>query len=86
MQSTRPKGETRVERMEKWLRNQPVLSVVILIATILAGSSLKQEKTLELARTTAKAEFSRRLGTTSHFKFDGTNPILRKLTVAPRVS
>ena len=75
MPSAKPKGETRLERMEKWFRNEPLFSIVILLATIVAGAAeavqhgsdllvavgLKQEKTLELARDTAKAEFSRRL-------------------------
>jgi hypothetical protein len=75
MSNTKPKGETRLERMEKWFRNEPIFSIVILLATVIAGTSeavqhgsdllvaagLKQEKTLELARATAKADFSRRL-------------------------
>src|SRR5438477_75894 len=36
--SARPKGETRLERKEKWFRNEPIFAVVILIATIVAGA------------------------------------------------
>jgi hypothetical protein len=75
MPTAKSKGETRLERMEKWFRNEPLFSILILVATIMAGAAeavqhgsdllvvagLKQEKTLELARDTAKAEFSRRL-------------------------
>lgn len=67
--------QTRLDRMERWLRNQPVLSVVILAGIILVGIGevvqsgseilvtlgLKEEKTLKLAADSAKGEFSRKL-------------------------
>jgi|ERR1017187_5534284 hypothetical protein len=68
-------GETRLGRIEKWFRNEPIFSVVIFISVLVGGvgqfvknssdilvaTGLKQEKTLELANDTAKAEFSRKL-------------------------
>ena len=67
--------QTRLDRMERWLRNQPVLSVIILAGIILVGIGevvqsgseilvtlgLKEEKTLKLAADSAKGEFSRKL-------------------------
>jgi len=74
MHESKPK-ETRLDQMERWFRNEPIFSAVILIGILVTGvgevvkhgsdllivTGLKQEKTLELARDTAKAEFSRRL-------------------------
>ncbi len=68
MPNAKTKGETRLERREKWFRNEPLFSVLILVATIVAGAAeavqhgsdllvaagLKQEKTLELARDTPR--------------------------------
>jgi hypothetical protein len=68
MPNAKTKGETRLERVEKWFRNEPLFSVLILVATIVAGAAeavqhgsdllvaagLKQEKTLELARDTPR--------------------------------
>src|ERR1017187_2307574 len=75
MRDLKPKGETRLERMERWFRNEPIVSVVMLLgisvvsvsevvkhaSDLLIAAGFKQEKTLELAKDTAKAEFSRRL-------------------------
>jgi hypothetical protein len=75
MRESRQKNETRLERMERWFRNEPIIAVVMLIGICVIGVSevvkhgsdlliavgLKHEKTLELAKDTAKAEFSRRL-------------------------
>jgi len=66
---------TRLERMQWWLGNNPLLSVVALAASLVIGvgavvkalndivvaTGLKQEKALELAADNAKAEFSRHL-------------------------
>jgi hypothetical protein len=66
---------TRLDRMERWFRNQPVFSVMILAGIALIGLSevaqkgsdlliilrLKQEKTLQLAADNAKGELSRKL-------------------------
>jgi hypothetical protein len=75
MPRLRAESETRLDRIEKWFRNEPIFSVVVFIAILVTGVSevvkhgsdllittgLKQEKTLELANATAKADFSRRL-------------------------
>ena len=75
MSDLEPKDETRLKQMERRLQNQRIFSVVILIGISVIGVSevvkhgsdlliavgLKKEKALELARDTAKAEFSRRL-------------------------
>ncbi len=67
--------KTLLERMEEWFRNQPVFAVLIIASAMFLGVAevinhgndflvtigLRQEKTLELATNTAKAEFSRRL-------------------------
>jgi hypothetical protein len=67
--------ETRLDRMERWFRNQPIFSVLILAGIALIGLSevvqkgsdllivlrLKQEKTLQLAAENAKGELSRKL-------------------------
>ncbi len=67
------KDETRLDRMERWFRNEPIFSVVILVGLSITGVSevvkhgsdllvatgLKQERTLELARDTALATFGR---------------------------
>jgi len=66
---------TRLERMEQWFRNQPILSVLIFIGLAAVGISetaqkgtdllvllhLKQEKTLQLASDSAKGDLSRKL-------------------------
>src|SRR5882724_5402799 len=66
---------TRLEKMEKWLRNQPVISIIILVggATIaisefvrhgsdlLSDLGIKEEKALHLAQDSAKGELSQKL-------------------------
>ena len=66
---------TRLDRMENWFRNQPILSVMILAGILVVGIGevihsgsdilvtlgLKEEKTLKLAADSAKGEFSRKL-------------------------
>jgi hypothetical protein len=73
--SATEREQTHLDRMERWFRNQPVLSVLILASIILVGIGevvqrgsemlvtlgLKEEKTLKLAADNAKGEFSRKL-------------------------
>ncbi len=96
MPNPKSKGETRLERMEKWFRNEPLFSIVILLATIVAGAAeavqhgsdllvavgLKQEKTLELARDRAKAEFSRRLVEAAWRRVFWTRNFVRRVELA----
>ncbi|MCX6630887.1 MAG: hypothetical protein NTW28_25005 [Candidatus Solibacter sp.] len=88
--------ETRLDRMERWFRNEPILSVVILVGIVLTGVSevvkhasdlltatgLKQEKTLELAKDTAKAEFSRRLVELAWRRMFWTRNFVRRLELS----
>src|SRR6516162_6627686 len=67
--------ETLFEKMDRWLRNQPLFAVLILAGMAIIGTAevvqhgsdllvalgLKQEKTLELAANNAKGELSRKL-------------------------
>ena len=67
--------ETRVDRAERWLRNQPLISVLIILGICVVGVSevaqhgtdlltrmgILKEKTLQLSTQNAKGELSRKL-------------------------
>ncbi|HEY5174397.1 MAG TPA: hypothetical protein VII95_02400 [Terriglobales bacterium] len=69
------KSETRVDRVERWLRNQPLTSALIIVGLCVIGVSevaqhgtdlltrigILKETTLQLATQNAKGELSRKL-------------------------
>jgi hypothetical protein len=93
---SKPTPETRLERMERWFRNEPIFSMVILVGTLVIGTSevvkhstdllvatgIKPEKTLELARDTAKADFSRRLVELAWRRIFWTRNFVRRVELA----
>ncbi len=77
MEAKSDKEPTRVDRMERWFRNQPILAVVIVVGLIIIAASevvqhwsdlmirlgITEEKTLQLSTSNAKGELSRALVT-----------------------
>jgi hypothetical protein len=82
--------------MQRWFRNEPLFAGAMLVGIIIIGTGevvkhgsellvaigLKQEKTLELANDTAKAEFSRRLIEAAWRRVFWTRNFVRRVELA----